>query len=191
MRWEIVGRSFAIDGTEADGPSISLRALWHVPTAYQFTAYPNFEVDEEERLFQKNLSVHLKQGNPDDTRQYLLESWRVSGEAQVTDKVFDGVVETSGSEVNFTFGLPRVQIASLQRNLLASIGRETPAFFKVLISCHLIVGSLGMAVQPKLKEKFMTEGFSVGVVGRPRISILFGEPIPSAPSLSDLRKLNE
>jgi hypothetical protein len=186
MRWEIACSDFGIDALFEEGPRISALAIWHLPESYQTQQYPEFELFEEEELFGFGASLDFRCGGPGDAKLSLTRSWAHEDIKSESDWDFGGILFLSKKHLSFTFFLPELQMAALQSTLLAAIASAKPMNLIVRFNGHLIIGDRGIAVQPDLKEKWLRGDCEMGLVGHPKVSLVFGDLVRPRPTWSDL-----
>ncbi|NBZ87115.1 hypothetical protein [Stagnihabitans tardus] len=186
MRWEVACSDFGIDALCEEGPRISSKALWHLPEAYQVQQNPEFELFEEEELLGFTASLDFRCGGPEEPKRILTESWTYCGIKSSGDWDFSGTLFLNSGHLSFCFFLPERQMASLHANLLAAVASPKAMNFVMRFNGPLIIGDRSIAVQPELKEKWWNGDCEIGLVGHPKVSLVFGDLVPPHPTWSDL-----
>ena len=174
MYWEVIASDFGIDPLCQEGPKISANALWHVPVAYQLQPTPDFELFEEEELFGYSASVEFRCGGHAEALSALKDGWWGHDVKTTEDWEFSGKLFLNSGHLQFCFYFPEKQMTEFQGAILASFASTRPMNLVIRFSGHLIIGDLGIAIQPELKQKWLNGDLEIGLVGKPKVSLMFG-----------------
>ncbi|MGB7270344.1 MAG: hypothetical protein WBC90_12580 [Albidovulum sp.] len=187
MHWTITARKFGLDALCTEGGGVTLDAAWHMPVSYQLTPTPEFEMDEIEQLFDYPASVSFVTAPHSAACQKILaEAWQFEEIESKFDWDFNGTLSVLDGRLSFCWFVETEQLDVLTNNLKLMATSRCGAYCQIRFNGRLILGDLGVSVQKDAKARWLRGDATVGLVGSPSVSVMFGDDLPVRPYWSEV-----
>jgi hypothetical protein len=193
LRWEFSAQKFAIDALGVDASSITLDCDWHIPTAYQLTALPELEIEEEVGLFKKRALITFIAGGKKKCAEDFTRIEKLQGLNSETGHEYDGTLWLYNDILQFSWYFSSAQLLALKANLVAMACATKKSRCAIKFSGQFLIGNLSLEVNSVLKEEWFAGAITAGLIGTPMVSIIYSDDYaePATESMVYLRHKDE